>query len=67
VLLAVLAIVAVVKGAVPWPAWVAALILIPASSAAALGALDLLSKPSLAPFTWPLIVCGQQACGTSPG
>jgi hypothetical protein len=55
-LLAVLAIVAVAKGAVPGPAALAALILIPASGIAAMIALTLLARPDLAPFHWPIII-----------
>jgi hypothetical protein len=55
-LLAVLAIVTVVTGAVPGPAALAALILIPASGIAAMFALGLLARPDMAPFLWPIIV-----------
>jgi hypothetical protein len=54
--LGVLALIAIVKGALPrWAKW-AAVILVPASCAATFGALDLLSDPRRAPFLWPLVV-----------
>jgi hypothetical protein len=56
VLLAVLALIAFFKGAMPTPAAIAALILIPVSGDAALSALELLRAPELAPYRWPIIV-----------
>jgi len=55
-LLAGFAIVAGVKGAMPRAAALAACILLPASGWAAIAALDLLGRPHLAPFSWPMIV-----------
>ena len=55
-LLGGLAIIAFVKGTAPWVAALAALILIPSSGWAAMAALDLLARPHLAPFYWPIIV-----------
>ena len=56
VLLAVLAIVGFCKGGMPMPAAFAALILIPASGIASIRALELLSRPSLSPHYWPIVV-----------
>jgi hypothetical protein len=56
VLLAVLSLIAFFKGAMPVPAAIAALILIPVSGDAALSALELLRAPELAPFRWPIII-----------
>jgi hypothetical protein len=55
-LLGGLAIIAFVKGTAPPAAALAALILIPVSGWAAMAALDLLARPHLAPFYWPMIV-----------
>jgi hypothetical protein len=55
-LLGGLAIIALVKGAMPLAAALAALILIPSSGWAANAALDLLVYPHIAPFYWPMIV-----------
>jgi len=55
-LLAVIAIIAAVKGAMAWPAILAAAILIPASGVVTFEALELLSRPRLPPFLWPLII-----------
>jgi hypothetical protein len=55
-LLGVLAIIAYAKGTMPGWAALAALILIPASAAASFGALDLLTRPSLPPHYWPIVV-----------
>jgi hypothetical protein len=55
-LIAVLAIIAVVRGPMPLAAALAALLLIPASGWAAIAALDLLARPQFAPFCWPMIV-----------
>jgi hypothetical protein len=54
--LAVLMLIAFHKGAVPKPAVLAAVILVPASGVVAFTALDLLSKPYLSPFRWPLVL-----------
>jgi len=56
VLLAVLTLISFFKGAMPAPAAIAALILIPVSGEAALGALELLRAPGLAPYRWPIII-----------
>jgi hypothetical protein len=56
VLLAVLTLIAFFKGAMPTPAAIAALILIPVSGDAALSALELLRAPELAPYRWPIII-----------
>ncbi len=56
VLLAVLAIIAWFKGGVPGPAAVAALILIPGSGFAVVRALELLSRPGLPPYHWPIVI-----------
>ena len=55
-LLAALALLAAAKGASPPAASLAALVLVPASGAAALEALDLLAKPETPPHNWPLLV-----------
>ena len=55
-LLAVLAIIAYAKGTMPGWAAIAALVLIPASGVATLGALGLLTTPTIAPYRWPIIV-----------
>ncbi|HVH78066.1 MAG TPA: hypothetical protein VM782_01640 [Stellaceae bacterium] len=55
-LLGALAIIALVRGAMPLAAALAALLLIPASGWAAIAALDLLARPQFAPFYWPMIV-----------
>jgi hypothetical protein len=56
VLLAVLAFMGFFKGAMPTPAAIAALILIPVSGSAAISALELLRAPELAPYRWPIII-----------
>ncbi len=56
VLLAVLTLIAFFKGAMPTPAAIAALILVPVSGDAALSALELLRAPELAPYRWPIII-----------
>jgi hypothetical protein len=54
-LLSILALIAATKGGMP--AWARpALLLVPASGLAAIVALELLSRPSIAPWHWPLIV-----------
>ncbi len=55
-LLAALGLIAALKGVMPPPAAVAALILIPASGVATMEALDLLSRPDLPPFFWPIAI-----------
>jgi hypothetical protein len=40
----------------PWPAAVAALVLIPASGLAAMIALGLLAEPRTPPFVWPIVI-----------
>lgn len=54
--LGVLAIIAYAKGSMPGWAALAALVLIPVSCAASFGALDLLTRPSLPPHYWPIVV-----------
>lgn len=54
--LGMLMIIAYAKGTMPGWAALAALVLIPASAALRFGALDLLTKPSLPPHYWPLVV-----------
>ncbi|HVZ50522.1 MAG TPA: hypothetical protein VG986_01030 [Pseudolabrys sp.] len=55
-LLAVLGLVAAVKGNYPAAAGIAALVLYLASALASMAALDLLSHPEVTPFLWPLTV-----------
>ena len=55
-LLAVIAIIAGVKGAMARPAVLAAAILIPASGVVTFEVLELLSRPGLPPFLWPIII-----------
>jgi len=55
-LLAAVTLIAFFKGAMPKPAAVAALILVPASGFVALQALGLLSRPHQPPHLWPLII-----------
>jgi hypothetical protein len=55
-LLAILVIVACVKGALPWHVVGAALVLLLTSGLAANGALDLLAHPGKPPFLWPMAV-----------
>jgi hypothetical protein len=55
-LLALIALIAGVKGAIAWPSAIAAAILIPASAVVAFEVLELLSRPSLPPFLWPLVI-----------
>ena len=55
-LLAVIAIIAWARGVIAWPAALAAAVLIPASAIVAFEVLELLSRPSLPPFLWPLII-----------
>ncbi len=54
-LLALVTLIACVKGEVAWPAVITAAILIPASGVAAFVVLGLLSTPSLPPFLWPIV------------
>ena len=55
-LLAVIAIIAFVKGAMPRLGALAALILIPASGVVTFAALELLARPAVSPFLWPIII-----------
>jgi hypothetical protein len=55
-LLALLAFIAWIKGDMPWPAALAALILIPVSGIVALMAGDLLASPRMSPYLWPIII-----------
>jgi len=55
-LLAVIALVAFVKGGMPPPAAMLALVLIPVSGFVSLEALELLSRPNMPPFLWPMII-----------
>src|SRR5271165_5447641 len=54
-LLAILLIVCGVAGRMPWPAAVAAVVLLPASGFAAMTALELLADRNAPPFLWPII------------
>jgi hypothetical protein len=55
-LLAVIALIAGVKGRMPVPAVFAAVFLIPASGFVTMAALELLSRPEVKPFLWPLVI-----------
>ncbi|HEX5210903.1 MAG TPA: hypothetical protein VFW22_04125 [Pseudolabrys sp.] len=55
-LLALIALIAGVKGAMAWPSAIAATILIPASAVISFEVLGLLSRPHLPPFLWPLVI-----------
>jgi hypothetical protein len=55
-LLATLVIIAWAKGTMPTIAAIAAAILVPASGFATMIALDLLAKPEVSPFLWPIAV-----------
>lgn len=55
-LLAVIALVAGIKGVMPVPAVFAAMLLIPASGFVTMQALELLSRPHEAPYLWPLVI-----------
>jgi hypothetical protein len=55
-LLAILMIIAWAKGAMPTSAAIAAAILVPVSGFATMSALDLLAKPEVSPFLWPIVV-----------
>ena len=55
-LLAVITLIAGVKGEMTAPAVLAAVILVPASGLASFGALELLARPELSPFRWPLAI-----------
>jgi hypothetical protein len=55
-LLAAIAIIAVVKGAMPRLSALAALILIPVSGFVTFAALELLARPAVSPFLWPIII-----------
>ncbi len=56
VLLAIIMVIAAVKGSIPPPAGLAALVLVPTSCVVALTALGLLAEPRVSPFLWPLII-----------
>src|SRR5947207_3591552 len=55
-LLAILLIVAGIKGAIPAPAIIAAAILVPVSGFVAMTALELLARPHIPPFLWPIAI-----------
>ncbi|HTQ84050.1 MAG TPA: hypothetical protein VMI47_12360, partial [Pseudolabrys sp.] len=55
-LLALMTAIAALKGGMPWPAIIAAVVLIPASGVAAMSAEDLLARPDISPFLRPLII-----------
>ncbi len=55
-LLAVLVLIAYLKGEIAKPALAAAVILVPASCVVAFEALELLSRPHVSPFLWPLVI-----------
>ena len=55
-LLALITLIAGVKGTMAWPSAIAAAILIPASAMVAFAVLGLLSRPHLPPFLWPLVI-----------
>ena len=55
VMLAILLLVTGVAGRMPWPAAVAAMVLLPASGVAAMSALDLLADNDTPPYLWPII------------
>ena len=55
-LLAVLGLMAGVKGTMPVPAVFAAVLLVPASGFVTMAALELLSRPEVTPFLWPLVI-----------
>lgn len=55
-LLAIIAALAYAKGTMPGWAGIAALVLIPVSGLASLGALGLLTAPNIAPYRWPLVI-----------
>jgi len=56
ILLSALVLIAFLKGAMPAPAAVVALILVPASGFVAFGALELLSRPAISPHLWPIVL-----------
>ena len=55
-LLAVIVLIAGVKGGMPVPAVFAAVLLVPASGFVTMQALELLSRPQDAPYLWPLVI-----------
>lgn len=55
-LLAIMTIIAGVKGDMPQPAVFAAVLLIPASGFVSMEALELLSRPEVKPYLWPLVI-----------
>jgi hypothetical protein len=56
VLLAIITLIAGVRGQIAWPLAIAAAILVPVSGVASFVALELLSKPNLAPNLWPIVI-----------
>ena len=56
VLLAIVTLIAGIGGSIGWPLALAALILMPASGFAAMTAFDLLARPEVSPFLWPIVV-----------
>jgi hypothetical protein len=56
VLLAIITIIAAVKGDMAAPAVLAAVFLVPASGVTAFVVLELLSTPPLPPFLWPVVI-----------
>jgi hypothetical protein len=56
VLLAILLLLTGVVGRMPWPAAVAAVVLLPVSGVAAMTALDLLADNDAPPYLWPIIM-----------
>ncbi|MCK9918420.1 hypothetical protein MXD81_55785 [Microbacteriaceae bacterium K1510] len=55
-LLALIAVIAFIKGDTPSWAVVAAAVLIPASGLVTFGVLGLMTAPQLAPYSWPLVI-----------
>jgi hypothetical protein len=55
-LLAGLTLLAGVSGRIGWPLALIALVLVPASGVAAITALELLARPAVSPFRWPLVI-----------
>jgi hypothetical protein len=56
VLLAILMLIAFLKGEIPKPALAAAVVLVPVSGFIMFEVLELLSRPYLPPFRWPLVL-----------
>jgi hypothetical protein len=55
-LLTIMTVIAIAKGAAPKPAMVAALVIVPVSGFVAMAAADLLARSHLSPFLWPIII-----------